>query len=495
MKFEVLPEPDLEFGSGVHIDIRYGIQDYGPIGFDNPATAKVIKVGFVGTSSSVSGVLEWMTKAKAGIAATPSKKPRFRPKFPGFGADSPFRCDWVTEPRLQRPIEQRAVNEVLTAPSRNEGVERAVRHFKEECSYLVKEAKVDVIICAPPVDLLRHFDNERESDEDEETKPRRIAGSKSRKLKQKAAKHRIELDFHDMLKAESLALSSPIQFIRPATYDESVRNSSSTGKKRRLQDAATRAWNFHTALYYKAGGTPWRLLRKVAEFESCYVGISFFRSVDKEHIHTSVAQVFNERGEGMILRGGEAKISKHDLQPHLSEDDMKNLLLNSLRAFEKEHHRFPPRVVLHKTSGFTDDERRGCEKALDELRVVKHRDLLVVRESDIRLFRPGIYAALRGSFLELDSENFLLYTRGSVPFFEMYPGMYVPRALEIELVATEEAPKVLAQEILALTKMNWNNTQFDSSTPITVNAARQVGAILKYAGDIKEVQSRYAFYM
>jgi hypothetical protein len=77
----------------------------------------------------------------------------------------------------------------------------------------------------------------------------------------------------------------------------------------------------------------------------------------------------------------------------------------------------------------------------------------------------------------------------------MYPGMYVPRALEIELVATEESPKVLAQEILALTKMNWNNTQFDSSNPITVTAARQVGGILKYAGDMKDIQSRYAFYM
>ncbi|MFZ1073483.1 MAG: hypothetical protein WAO21_08625 [Verrucomicrobiia bacterium] len=79
----------------------------------------------------------------------------------------------------------------------------------------------------------------------------------------------------------------------------------------------------------------------------------------------------------------------------------------------------------------------------------------------------------------MDSENFLLYTRGSVPFFEMYPGMYVPRALEVELAAAEESPRVLAQEILALTKMNWNNTQFDSATPITVNAARQVGGILK----------------
>jgi hypothetical protein len=262
-----------------------------------------------------------------------------------------------------------------------------------------------------------------------------------------------------------------------------------------LQDPATRVWNFHTALYYKAGGTPWRLLRKVSEFESCYVGVSFFQTVDKEHIHTSVAQIFNERGDGMILRGGEATISKDDRQPHLSEHDMKDLIVKSLQAFEKEHHHFPPRIVVHKTSGFTQNELNGCQNAFDELGVVKHRDLLVVRESDVRLLRPGVYATLRGSFLELDQTHFVLYTRGSVPFFEMYPGLYVPRALEVELVATDESKKTLAQEILALSKMNWNNTQFDSSLPITVRAARHVGEILKYIGDLRDIQSRYAFYM
>ena len=45
-----------------------------------------------------------------------------------------------------------------------------------------------------------------------------------------------------------------------------------------------------------------------------------------------------------------------------------------------------------------------------------------------------------------------------------------------------ETSSFLAQEILALTKMNWNNTQFDGGQPITLRCARQVGHILKYLG-------------
>ncbi len=77
----------------------------------------------------------------------------------------------------------------------------------------------------------------------------------------------------------------------------------------------------------------------------------------------------------------------------------------------------------------------------------------------------------------------------------MYPGMYVPRSLEIIAAQTEESPKNLAREILALTKMNWNNTQFDAAFPITIKAARQVGSILRYLEMESRIQKRYAFYM
>lgn len=59
----------------------------------------------------------------------------------------------------------------------------------------------------------------------------------------------------------------------------------------------------------------------------------------------------------------------------------------------------------------------------------------------------------------------------------------------------ERTPRQLAAEILALTKMNWNQTQLDAREPVTLRAAHQVGRILKYAEPETPVAARYAHYM
>ena len=105
-----------------------------------------------------------------------------------------------------------------------------------------------VLVCVPPPDLLAAVD-ERRSDSalDQEIDE---GSEHSRRPKPSAT------SFHDLLKAQGMALAVPIQMVRPKTY---------TGERRRkrhknkfapsipLQDAATRAWNIHAALYYKAG--------------------------------------------------------------------------------------------------------------------------------------------------------------------------------------------------------------------------------------------------
>ena len=89
----------------------------------------------------------------------------------------------------------------------------------------------------------------------------------------------------------------------------------------------------------------------------------------------------------------------------------------------------------------------------------------------------------------------MLYTKGSVPYYSTFPGMYVPRTLRFKIAQGDESPRNLAEELLALTKLNWNNTQFDGGEPITMRVARQVGKVLKYVGSDGVVQPKYSFYM
>ncbi len=263
---------------------------------------------------------------------------------------------------------------------------------------------------------------------------------------------------------------------------------------RPLQDEATRAWNFHTALYYKAGGTPWRLTHDPEKLQTCFVGIGFFRTLDKQRISTSVAQVFNERGTGVVVRGEAAMFQKEDRQLHLDEEGAYKLLLRALEQYRHEHHTVPARVVIHKTSSHSAAEIVGFQRAIDEFKI-HSCEMLWLSKSFTRLFRNGVYPPLRGMCLSLDDRTQILYSRGSVEFYATYPGMYMPRTLRIGCERIEQTPRYLAEEVFALTKMNWNDTQLDGGMPITIRAARQVGDILKYANATDDVPPHYSFYM
>jgi hypothetical protein len=210
---------------------------------------------------------------------------------------------------------------------------------------------------------------------------------------------------------------------------------------------------------------------------------------------TSVAQVFNERGEGIIVRGAPAQLDKDDRIPHLSAADARTLLGNAISTYRKEHKTAPARVVVHKTSNLTADELEGFAGAAASHNI-EVADIVSVRRSFIRLYREGTYPPLRGTLFHLSRESGVVYLRGSVNFFETYPGMYVPRPLEFVLSKADATVLQVATEMMGLSKLNWNNTQFDGGEPITVRAARRVGDILKcLPPDGAVLQSSFRYYM
>lgn len=484
MRATIFDEPRLDFGhGGMHQDPRAGIADYGPVDLGTPIAPVRIRIGLVGPADAVSGARGWLERCRAPIEAKANNRhPRLFQGFPGFDTDCSFRSELVFDDALTRTISQRQLDRILTKPV-NLATAECVDVYRSEIADLCDKGAVDVIVVARPDEL-----------EDDIPVAKSIAGAND-EASTKVDMTRI--DFHDLLKAVSLPCGVPLQVMRSTTWDpDRVTAKSRSRRSQSIQDEATRAWNLHTALYYKAGGVPWRVQRQSTDLDSLYVGVSFFHTTDRTEVHTSVAQVFDERGEGVVVRGGPAARHKEDRQPHLSRPDAEDLLGTALDIYEREHQHFPARVVLHKTSQFDDDELTGFESAIYG-RHIRQLDLLWIVDASegVRLFRNGDHPVLRGTFATVAKERHILYTRGSVDLYRIYPGMYIPTPLGIRPTVAEQSIETLAEEVLALSKMNWNQSQLDGRLPITLSASKKVARILKNLQDDEPTASRYAMYM
>lgn len=492
MRVELLhPEPDLEFGNGGKCqDIRFGIGHYGAFDYTDEDGPRQIKLGLVGTDETLTALTEWLTRCEDEIPAKRSNQPRLYPPFPGFTTGHSFHSRLIWN-----PSEFRIVNiptAIADLKNFNETVSKIADVYVNEIDQVIEKSGAHVVLCAPPLQHLRLTTFlAAEEDAEEATAP-----SDDQEGEDEVSNESI-FDFHDLLKAKSLHLRTPLQLVLPATYDPSKNADQKKLLNRDQQDEATRAWNLLTALYYKARGIPWRMIRESAEVRTCYLGVSFFRTLDRERLYASSAQVFNERGEGVVVRGGLAYEDKEDRQVHLDSDGAYRLVALALEAFRSEHLHYPARVVIHKSSSFTDAEFEGFMRFMQE-KGIGLVDCVHLNQSFIRLFRQANYPPLRGTLWHLEETKAIVYTRGSIPFYETYPGTYSPRTLYMDCNHSQKSVRELARECIALTKMNWNNTRFDGGLPITIRAAKQVGKILKYLegeNTTTGISPSYRFYM
>jgi len=74
-----IDEPELEFGGGKrHIDIRFGISNYGTLDREERATPREIQIGVIGTPQLTDAFLNWLNACAKGVAAKASNKPNLR---------------------------------------------------------------------------------------------------------------------------------------------------------------------------------------------------------------------------------------------------------------------------------------------------------------------------------------------------------------------------------------------------------------------------------
>jgi hypothetical protein len=395
-----------------------------------------------------------------------------------------------------RTLSPSTISRIVSEKDDNAAVALAVEAFANEVRDLVeRDQPPQVVICALPVRIIERVSNMRSIPAEDRGED---DGGDAADVEDAPVLDREIENFRGALKAATIALRIPIQIVWPTTYDNDavVKRKLSELSTRKVQDEATRAWNFSCALYYKAGGMPWRMIRDQREFSATFMGVSFFERLDGSSLQTSSAQLFDERGEGLILKGGPGLKDKTDRQPYLSAVDAFNLTRAALQSYKKEHGNYPARLVAHKTSRFHPEEREGFQKAIEQSEIEIADFIWMPRRSPVRLFRNGVYPPLRGTAMRLDDDQTILYTRGSVDFFRTYPGLYVPNPLLLHAQRRDTPDwNLLLKETLSLTKMNWNGTQFDGALPITLKAARQVGDILKYVPEGTTPDPRYRFYM
>jgi hypothetical protein len=292
------------------------------------------------------------------------------------------------------------------------------------------------------------------------------------------------VDLRSVVKAICMEYSVPIQILRPHTTEPY------NPDRPAREDDATTFWNLVVALFYKANHLPWRVRGLMQD--TCYLGISFFRDRDDtSNVKTALAQVFSLDAEGFVFKGEKAFIDDNN-SPHVSKTAAATLIRYATDVYQRTKEYPPTRIVVHKTSRYNADEFEGFNLGA---KGIAKLDLVAFGTRGIKFIRWGQQPPVRGTMVRLPDQSTLLYTFGYIPYLGVYPGPRVPSPLEILEHHGTTPIDTICSEILALTKLNWNNAKFCTKSPITIGFSKRVGEILRQAPPSTKIGDRFKFYM
>lgn len=504
-----ISEPDLIFGhKGEDKDPRIGLDRFGPFFYsDEQGPLENIRVGIIGTRTNIEEtrkIIELIGRAYE----SPTANRWLYPGFPGMNKKTSFNCAVVISENWNRFLsEDNELDKIEKIINANERIAYASNLYYQK----VKEIRQsddfpDVIICTLPQIIEEYCGISEKTRGAKSAKPTKLERKYIELKKQHQTfltdwgfeisdKEKISeksFDLRNSLKGKIMEFDIPIQILRESTYKEILTNKEPEKTK---QDVSSFCWNFSTALYYKAKGKPWRLAK--LNPDTCYVGISFFKYKlqGQDDAQISMAQVFTHTGGGLVLRGSEVEIDERTKLPYLKKNEAKKLLTDALARYKSQTLKTPSRVVIHKSSLFSEGERDGFNEVIYELGNVA-KDFVTIRHNDIKInfLRLGNYPVLRGTLIELGRKSFLLYTSGYSPRIRTYAGHKIPNPLHITHIG--DSPRIqVAKEILDLTKLNWNTTAFSTFKPITLSFAGEVGKILSELPPERKIQHHYRFFM
>jgi len=496
LKFELIEfaPPVLEFGgSGEFEDPRLGLTAGGP--FDlrfGAARSERVCVGLVGPAEMLDAARAWLIRIQGELADPPAVQSY--PVFLGF--QHIFRSKLSVADNWTAVVNETQLAAALAVAHQGQRFERVLELYSAGIRHLaqLESTRPDVVICCLSDDVLLKCRAAAKVLTKQEVKEALAAKKRKAALQadlfdspaidEAQPEDLLFRDFRRALKARAMLAGIPIQIATSRLLIDD----------KATQGPSTRAWNSSVGLYYKAGGIPWRL--KSNGPETCFVGISFnhIKTTDRHLVKSSLAQAFSSQGEGFAIRGGNVEWTEEQGRTaHLTGEQAAHLGGQILDEYKERVGGVPLRIVMHKSSKFSEAEAEGFRSSLGEVPIV---ELINILPTSFRLVRFGAYPPNRGTLCTVNGSASYLFTTGYMPELNTYPGPHIPAPVELRSDQPIDIERA-ARDILGLTRMNWNTASITGGQPVTLSFARQVGGIMAEYGQTTEEKplSSFRYYM
>ena len=305
-------------------------------------------------------------------------------------------------------------------------------------------------------------------------------------------------DLHDYIKAFAATKGVATQLIEEDTLEESL--------------LCQKFWWLSLAFYVKSLRSPWILANTDNKTAFAGIGYSIKKNKDNTEIVLGCSHIYNSEGQGLKY-----KLSKVDnfildkqKNPYLSYNDAFQIGISIRELFLTSMDYLPQRVVIHKRTHFKIDEKNGLIDSLS-MAGITNIDLIEINyEPDVRFFSTNVYNSQlqidkfpisRCTCIQIDDFTALLWTHGIVPSVSNIKRQYylggrsIPAPLKIIKHYGQSNLSTIANEILGLTKMNWNSFDLYTKLPATLNSSNEISRIGKLLSRFEGRMYDYRYFI
>lgn len=273
-------------------------------------------------------------------------------------------------------------------------------------------------------------------------------------------------------------------------------------------------WWLSLSFYVKSLKTPWILENQNSSTAYAGIGYSVKRNKTNTNIILGCSHIYNSDGIGLKYRLSSIKENEvtfdNKRNPYLSYNEAYKFGMNICELFYESMQNLPKRVVVHKRTDFRKEENDGIIDSLKNAGV-KNIDLVSINiEKDQKYISTIVkngktvidtFPINRGTCIIINENQFLLWVHGIVPSirnpkYRYYQGgNSIPAPLLITHQYGQGDIITLANEILGLTKMNWNSFNMYTKMPATIDSSNQIAVIGGLFSDFDKTTYDYRYFI